>query len=1087
MASTFFGGKSSGINFVDVDSSGNVYIVSKVHSSGLATSGSYNPTITGNTDFLISKFSPDLSTLIASTYLTDNDDYNNFPQGITIDNSGDVVILFNGNPQNIPLSLEKGYNSQLQLFIAKFSPDLSTLKGAAVIGGSSADAARGITTDHQGNIIVVGTSQSDNFPTTTNAYDSTFEGLTEIVIAKFSPDLSTLIASTYLGGTDYEGVGDVVTTSEGNIILVGQSRSVDFPTTTNAYDLSFSGGDGDFIISIFSPDLSTLISSTYLGGGGNDFGDAVVIDDSGNIIISGRGVRSDLPTTQNAYQTTSQFSQSGYIAKFSPDLSTLISSTYIGGTKYAGATSISLDDANNVYVAGSTEGGDYPTTSDAYQSTFMGGQWDGMVSTLSPDLTTLISSTLIGGSRTDEISDIALDSSGNIIASGLAQSYDYPSTTGAYQIFPILESEIMTTISKFSPDLTFSGSTNHIPTLESQDDFTDEDRSIVISLVGNDRDGDQLTFSIIDQPTNGQLTGTTPNFTFTPDANFNGQDSFTFSANDGTSNSLPQTFLIDINPIDDAPTVENLSITVQEDTPTTIVFLASDNDDDELIFELTSPPENGSVRWSGNNLVYTPDNGFNGQDSLSFKAIESYPPRLESTIGTVSIIVTAENDTPTATSQSFSLNENGSLDILLTGNDVDGNLLTFSVVDEPTNGQLVRTVPNVSYIPNENYVGSDSFTFKANDGLLDSDIATISLTINQVDDVSSTDSEIVVCGTGTYLVDGACKPRPDQTDTTSSMTLTSSTPKLVNTNNEYVSSPQVGNTLFINTEIENLGSNTEDFVASYRYLASSVGDWSEWTWVSSSINAGKTSDVAIPWNPTVSDNYEFDIQIWDNISDKTIITTEKLIVSVKTTTDELTEPSSTTTSVPTTTETKPRPIFVDETKDPQSYVDRYNKEVEYKAWFDENYPDYTIHEAVGLPEPPKEKVPTWVKNNASWWAEGNIEDDTFVSGIQYLMKEKIVDIPDLPEQASEKARPNFVDETKDPQSYVDRYNNEPDYKEWFDENYPDYTIEEAVGVTTPIPGWIKNTASWWSEGLISEDEFVKGIEFLVEKRILNVN
>lgn len=65
--------------------------------------------------------------------------------------------------------------------------------------------------------------------------------------------------------------------------------------------------------------------------------------------------------------------------------------------------------------------------------------------------------------------------------------------------------------------------------------------------------------------------------------------------------------------------------------------------------------------------------------------------------------------------------------------------------------------------------------------------------------------------------------------------------------------------------------------------------------------------------------------------------------------------------------------------------------------------------------------------------------------------------------------------------------NEKSYKEWFDENYPDYTIEEAIGITKPIPGWIKNNADWWSEGLISEDEFVKGIEFLVESRILIVN
>ena len=302
----------------------------------------------------------------------------------------------------------------------------------------------------------------------------------------------------------------------------------------------------------------------------------------------------------------------------------------------------------------------------------------------------------------------------------------------------------------------------------------------------------------------------------------------------------------------------------------------------------------------------------------------------------------------------------------------------------------------------------------------------------------SQDSPIINCSVGTYLVDGVCKPRPDLIETTS-VALTSAEPKILNTNNERVSIAHLGENLFVSVEIENLGEKTENFVASYRYLASSVGDWSDWTWVSSSINTGKYSDVAIPWNPTLVDNYEFDIQIWDNVQEKNIITNERLIVTI--------EPEQTIS-----------PQIIQETT-----------------------PELTSK------EPVKEKVPGWIKNNAKWWSEDQIDDSTFVNGIQFLMKEKIVDIPDLPEQASEKARPSFVDESKDPQSYVDRYNNEESYKEWFDENYPDYTIEEAVGVTTPIPGWIKNNAEWWSQGLITEDDFIKGIEFLVKKGIIKVN
>ena len=213
---------------------------------------------------------------------------------------------------------------------------------------------------------------------------------------------------------------------------------------------------------------------------------------------------------------------------------------------------------------------------------------------------------------------------------------------------------------------------------------------------------------------------------------------------------------------------------------------------------------------------------------------------------------------------------------------------------------------------------------------------------------------------------------------------------------------------------------------------------------------------------------------------------QSIQVEPTTTAEPTTTVEPTTIAEPVTPKPKPRPSFVDPEKDPQSYVDRYNNEASYKEWFDGNFLDYTIYEAVGLAEPAKEKVPGWIKNNAKWWSEGQIDDGTFVSGIQFLMTKKIIDIPDLPEQASEKARPSFVDPEKDPQSYVDRYNNEASYKEWFDKNHPDYTIEEAVGLPEPIPGWIKNNAEWWSQGLITEDDFVKGIEFLVKNGIIKV-
>ena len=229
--------------------------------------------------------------------------------------------------------------------------------------------------------------------------------------------------------------------------------------------------------------------------------------------------------------------------------------------------------------------------------------------------------------------------------------------------------------------------------------------------------------------------------------------------------------------------------------------------------------------------------------------------------------------------------------------------------------------------------------------------------------------------------------------------------------------------------LKNSGTSTVDFT--FYAMVDDGNELMDLNSFSASINPNQDFTLALTWNPQKEGKHTLIFGVWNNLGEK-----KNLITPVELDVNVISQDSS---SDKSTTDLK------------------------------------------------KEKVPTWIKNNAKWWSEGNIDDNAFVDGIQFLMKEKIVNIPDLPEQASEKARPNFVDETKDPQHYVNRYNNEDSYKEWFDENYPDYTIEEAVGITKPIPGWIKNNADWWAEGLISEDEFVKGIEFLVENRILIVN
>jgi len=133
------------------------------------------------------------------------------------------------------------------------------------------------------------------------------------------------------------------------------------------------------------------------------------------------------------------------------------------------------------------------------------------------------------------------------------------------------------------------------------------------------------------------------------------------------------------------------------------------------------------------------------------------------------------------------------------------------------------------------------------------------------------------------------------------------------------------------------------------------------------------------------------------------------------------------------------------------------------------------------------QIPSWIKSNAGFWADDLIDDSTFVTGIQYCIDHNIIHIPDLPKYIPENTLP-FVDISKGSQHYLDRYYNEPSYKEWFDTNFPDYTIEEAIGLTpnsvTQIPDWIKTNAGWWAKDNIDNDTFISGIKFLVENRII---
>src|SRR5205823_127177 len=147
-----------------------------------------------------------------------------------------------------------------------------------------------------------------------------------------------------------------------------------------------------------------------------------------------------------------------------------------------------------------------------------------------------------------------------------------------------------------------------------------EDTAKAITLAGTDVDGDALTFAIATNPAHGTLTGTGANRTYTPDTNYNGPDSFTFTANEIARASCTATVSITVTAVNDAPVATAQSVTTPEDTAKAITLAGSDVDGDALTFAIATNPAHGTLTGTGANRTYAPDANYNGPDSFTFTA-----------------------------------------------------------------------------------------------------------------------------------------------------------------------------------------------------------------------------------------------------------------------------------------------------------------------------------------------------------------------------------------------------------------------------------------------------------------------------------
>lgn len=271
-------------------------------------------------------------------------------------------------------------------------------------------------------------------------------------------------------------------------------------------------------------------------------------------------------------------------------------------------------------------------------------------------------------------------------------------------------------------------SVNDAPVANAQSLTVVEDSPVSITLTGSDVEASNLSYSVLSPPTGGTLSGTAPNLTYTPAANFNGADGFSFRANDGSANSATSWISITVTPVNDAPVAAARTASTVLDTAVGITLSGTDAEGSALTYSVVTSPANGSLSGTAPNLTFTPASGFTGNDSFTYRVHDG---ALNSATATVSISVGTLNRTPQAHGKSMTTMKNKAVSVTLSGTDADADALSYRIITGPTDGTLTGSPPNVKYTPATKWSGNDKFTYVVNDGKVDSQVATVNLKVKE--------------------------------------------------------------------------------------------------------------------------------------------------------------------------------------------------------------------------------------------------------------------------------------------------------------------------------------------------------------------
>ncbi len=301
------------------------------------------------------------------------------------------------------------------IFVMKLSHNTKSLVWVTYLGGAGADSAGGLSVDRQGIVTISGTTASQNFPVSGDAFQKTFGGgATDGFVARLNAKGERLLYSSYIGGSAADAAHSVAVDAAGLIFASGVTASANFPTRSFAPQDKHAGATDGFLLKI-DPAEAVPVYSTFLGGSAADSIHGLAIDTAGNAYVAGTTASTNFPTTSGVLATANAGATDAFIAKVNPTGTALLYSTYLGGSGDDQVLSLAVNPAGSAFISGVTTSRNLPMGGNVLNRQYQGGASDGFLMQLSPSGSLLQAASYLGGFGEDRADAIAVRGEGTIL------------------------------------------------------------------------------------------------------------------------------------------------------------------------------------------------------------------------------------------------------------------------------------------------------------------------------------------------------------------------------------------------------------------------------------------------------------------------------------------------------------------------------------------------------------------------------------------------------------------------------------------------------------------------------------------------